>query len=160
MNNINLDKAEEVLFQTIHKHKRETITPSDALKSKLDKALAEKRREKSFFTLRIPAYQSVAAAAIFFILGIGTNFLRFSAVSPQVVHVPIEVEVIKYVEKPVVTEVVKYVDRPVVEIRYVKEPDPQQQMIAQHAVFENSFENQGISLHEDTVLKKMLVTVY
>ncbi len=150
-------KTEEILFQTMRKHKKETITPNDALKNKLDKALANKRREKSFFTWRIPVYQSAAAAAIFFMLGIGTNFLRLDTVPPQIVHVP--TEVIKYVEKPVVTEVVKYVDRPMVEIRYIKEPEPQQQAIAQN-VTDNNEENWGVSLHEDTILQKMLVTIY
>ena len=159
--NTNSDKTEEILFQTMRGHKKEEITPNDALKDKLDKALAAKRRKKSFFALRIPLYQSVAAAAILFVLGLGSSFLRPAAPS-KIVHTT--TEVVKYVDKPVVTEVVKYVDRPVVEIRYVKVPVVQQpaardSCIAQNVMLDNSNENLGISLREDTVLQKMLVTI-
>jgi len=161
--NTNSDKTEEILFQTISGRKKEEIVPDDALKDKLDKALAAKRRKKSFFALRIPLYQSVAAAAIFFVLGLGSNFLRLAA-PPEIMYTT--TEVVKYVEKPVVTEVVKYVDRPVTEIRYVKIKEPVVQQpatrdscIAQNVTSYNSNENLGISLHEDTVLQKMLVTI-
>ena len=164
MNTNSNKKTEEILFQTIRRRKKEEISPSNTLKNKLDKALATKRCEKSFFALRIPSYQSVAAAAIFFVLGLGTNFLRLATVSPKIVHVPTEVEVIKYVDRPVVTEVVKYMDKPVVEIRYIKEPIAQQPTIhdiwAQNVALDNSDESLGISLREDTILQKMLVTIY
>ena len=153
----NSDKTEEILFQTMCKHKKEEITPDNALKNKLDKALATKRSEKSFFALRIPSYQSVAAAAIFFALGLGTNFLR-PAVSSKIVHTT--TEVVKYVDKPVITEIVKYVDRPVVEVRYVKEPAIHDTRIAQNVMLDNDDESLGISLSEDTILQKMLVTIY
>ena len=154
--NTNPDKTEDILFQTMRKQKKEEITPDNALKNRLDNALATKRREKSFFALRVPLYQSVAAAVIFFVLGFGTNFLHI-ATPPKSVHTT--TEVVKYVEKPVVTEIVKYVDRPVVEIRYVKEP-ADDTCIAQNVLFYDSDESLGISLREDTILQKMLVTVY
>ena len=160
--NTNSDKkTEEILFQTMRERKKEEIIPNNALKNKLDKALAIKRREKSFFTWQIPLYQSVAAAAIFFVLGLGSVFLRPAAPS-QIVHTT--TEVVKYVDRPVVTEIVKYVDRPVVEIRYVKEPVVQQPAIqdiwAQNVALDISDESLGISLREDTILQKMLVTIY
>jgi hypothetical protein len=160
--NTNLDKTEEILLQTVREHKKEEeIIPSNALKNKLDKALEAKRRRNSVFARQIPFYQSVAAAVLFFLLGLGSTLLRPEA-PPKIVHTT--TEVVKYVEKPVVTEVVKYVDRPVTEIRYIKEPLAQQPanhdtFIIQNAALYNSNENVGISLHDDTVLQKMLITI-
>jgi len=153
--NTNSDKTEEILFQTMREGKKGEITPKNALKTQLDKALASKRRENSFFTRQIFSYQSVAAAAaIFFLLGFGSSFLR-PAAPPQIMHTTSEV--VKYVDRPVVTEVVKYVDRPVVEIRYVKQPAIYDTGITQNVVFDNSNESSGISLREDTILQKMLI---
>ena len=150
------DKTEEILLQTMREHKKDEITPNNALKSKLDKALANKRCENSFFARQVFSYQSVAAAAaIFFFLGFGSSFLRPAAL-PQIVHTT--TEVVKYVDRPVVTEVVKYVDRPVVEIRYVQQqPAIYDTCMTKNAVFDNSDENLGISLREDTILQKMLI---
>jgi len=154
--NTNSDKTEEILFQTMRECKKDEITPNNALKNKLDKALASKRRENSFFTRQVFSYQSVAAAAaIFFFLGFGSNFLR-PAAPPQIVHTT--TEVVKYVDRPVVTEVVKYVDRPIVEIRYVKQqPTIYDTHTTQNVVFDNSDDSLGISLREDTILQKMLI---
>ena len=154
------NQTEEILFQTMRKHKKEEITPSDSLKNKLDKALKNKRRKKSAVVLQIPFYQSVAAAIVFFVLGFGAGFLR-PAAPPQIVHTT--TEVVKYVDRPA-TEIVKYVDRPVIEIRYVKKTVTQQPtihdtFIAQDAERYNSNENLGISLRDDTVLQKMLATI-
>lgn len=163
MNTANSDqKIEEILLQTKRKHHREEITPGNALKDKLDKALATKRREKSFFAFRIPLYQSVAAAAIFFVLGFGANLLRTDAPT-EMVHS--NKEVVRYVDKPVVTEIVKYIDRSVVKIRYIKEPVLQQTATydagsTQNLALNNSDDNLGVSLFEDTILQKMLVMIY
>ena len=157
------DKTEEILLQTMQKHKKEEITPGNDLKDKLDNALIAKRYKKSVFLLQISWYQSVAAAVLFFLLGFGSSFLR-PAAPPQIVHTV--TEVVKYVDKPVVTEIVKYVDKPATEIRYIyiKEPIAQQPAIhdtdiVQNAKRYNSDENSGISLHDDTVLQKMLITI-
>jgi len=147
---------EEILLQTMRKHKKEEITPDDSLKEKLDDALVAKRRKKTVFLLQISWYQSVAAAVIFFLLGLGSSFLR-PAASPQIVHST--TEVIKYVDRPVITEIVKYVDRPVTEIRYIKESVAQQPAIHNTGMAQNSNENLGISLHDDTILQKMLLTM-
>ena len=141
--NTNLDKIEEILSQTIREHKTEDIIPDRAIKNKLDKAFANKRRKNSVFSIRIPLYQSVAAAVIFFILGFSSNLLR--PASPP--------------------EVVKYVDRPVAEIRYVKAPVVQKNVIrdtiiAQDMSQKNINKNLSISLKDDTVLQKMLLMLH
>ena len=155
--NTNSDKTEEILFQTMRERKKAEITPNKALKNQLDKALASKRRENSFFARQIFSYQSVAAAAaIFFFLGFGSSFLR-PAAPPQIVHTNTTTEVVKYVDRPVITEVVKYVDRPIVEVRYVQQPTIYDTCTTQNVVFDNNDENLGISLREDTILQKMLI---
>ena len=155
-------KTEEILYQTMRERRKEEITPGNALKDKLDHAFVAKRRKNSIIVRRIPLYQSVAAAAIFFVLGFGASFLNFYA-SPNIVHTT--TEVVKYVDKPVITEVVKYVDRPVTEIRYLKESVRQQSAtydtcMAQNVALYNRDESLGISLHEDTILQKMLAMIY
>jgi hypothetical protein len=146
-------KTEEILLQTMREHKREEIPPNDTVKNNLDKALGSKRHHNSVFARRIPLYQSAAVAVIFFILGLGLSFTR-PATPPQIVHTI--TKVIKYVDRPVVTEVVKYVDRPVAEIRYIEQPAIYETCLAQNV----TNENKGVSLQEDTILQKMLVTIY
>ena len=148
--NTNLDKITEILFQTMRKLKKEEIIPGRAVKNKLDKALAIKRRKNSVLSMRIPLYQAAAVAIIFLIFGFSLSFLRPVA-SPEIVHTT--------------TEVVKYVDRPVTEIRYVKVPVMQQYTlrdtgIMQNVMYTGANENLGISLQDDTILQKMLVTIY
>ena len=148
--NSNLDKITEILLQTMRERKKEDIIPDKVIKNKLDRALAIKQRKNSVFLLRIPLYHSVAVAVIFFILGFASGFLR-PAAPPEIVHAT--------------TEVVKYVDRPVSEIRYVKVPVVQQittrnDKMAQDKTHNRIDENMSISLHDDTILQKMLVTIY
>jgi len=148
--NTNLDKIAEILLQTMRERKKEDIIPDSATKNKLDRALAIKRSKNSVFLLRIPLYHSVAVAVIFFILGFGLSFLR-PAIPPEIVHTT--------------TEVVKYVDRPVTEIRYIKTPvihrvAIRDTSIAQNMEPNNINENLSISLQDDTILQKMLVTIY
>jgi len=141
----------------MRKRKKAEIIPNNALKNQLDKTLASKRRENSFLTRQIFSYQSIAAAAaIFFLLGFGSSFLR-PAAPPQIVHTNTTTEVVKYVDRPVVTEVVKYVEKPIIEVRYVKQPAIYDTCMTKSAVFDNHDKSLGISLREDTILQKMLI---
>ena len=52
------------------------IEPSTSSKRKLNAAFEKScsRKKHKFFSLRVPAYQSIAACVIFFMLGLGTQF--------------------------------------------------------------------------------------
>ena len=148
--NTNLDKITETLLQTMRKHKKEEIIPGRAVKNKLDRALAIKRHKNSVLSTRVPLYQAAAVAVIFFVFGFSSSFLRPVA-SPEIVHTT--------------TEVVKYVDRPVTEICYVEVPVMQQLAIRDTGITQNithtgTNESLGVSLQDDTILQKMLVTIY
>jgi hypothetical protein len=143
--NPNFEKSEEIVLQIMRTRKKEEIAPPETLKTKLDKALAAKRRKNSVFTLRIPLYQAAAVAAIFFLLGFAVNFLHL-ATPPEIVYETIET--------------VKYVDKPVPQIEYVYVP---QQSVKRRNYIARQIagsDTSGVSLEKDTILQKMLVTIY
>lgn len=168
------------VYQTMQRGCPDEIVPSSILKDKLDEALHAKKCRKGIFQLRMPVYQSAAAAVIFFLAGFGFNLIR---------------------DKPEklacrTTEVVKYVDRPVKQIQYVTLPARKEQnqvsqpqseaktahaeeihgknevlpesnsdIMRQHAIAladvnPASNDTNGVSMENDTVLKKMVVTMY
>ncbi|MDR0505969.1 MAG: hypothetical protein LBH32_04005 [Dysgonamonadaceae bacterium] len=145
--NKDFEKPEEIFLQTIRTQKKEEIAPPETLKARLDKALSAKRRRKGFFTLQIPVYQAAAVAAIFFILGFAANFLR-PAPQPEIVYKT--------------KETVKYVDRPVPQIEYVKVYVPQKtKKQADYLAYQIADDDTlGVSLDKDTILQKMMVTIY
>lgn len=155
------------------------LTVPPTLKAKLDRRLTCKQRSARVWQIRIPVYQSVAAAVLLFFIGM--HFNR-----------PIELP------QRVVTQkvaVLKYVDRPVKEIRYVpirqsatepvdntrvdKELIAPQPLVDKNEKKRESFdarattlpdmanntatntsETVGISMGSDTVLRSMMVTIY
>ena len=151
------------LHQYIKEHREEEIEPSAAVKDRLDKALRTRRKKDGF---HIPMYQSMAAAVLFMLAGVGIGQL-FER--PQTV-----------VQRLV--QVVKYVDRPIKEIQYIKVPASPAPILTSKAEFVakdsvpvsttySSGENDlavadinrvqsGISMGDDTVLQKMMVTIY
>lgn len=171
------------LMRTLHQRLKPQasveISPSPELKNKLDRRWASRRSGKRIMQLRIPVYQSVAAAILLFFVGFHFNYRK---AEPEVVTQKVAV--------------LKYVDRPVKEIRYVPlrqestEPVdntrvdhdviPTQQMADTNAGKSESFdahsntmqdmannnlqqnvpETVGVSMGSDTVLRNMMVTVY
>ncbi len=147
----NLEKIEEILSKTIREQKTEEITPSESIKNRLDEALKAKKFKPSFFMRQIPVYQAAVAIAVLVIV-IGISFLRPES-PPEIIHNT--------------TEIIKYVDRPVTQIEYIKVPviqyvtkEKEENEEEQIAVIEDTDAYQGISIANDTMLQKMLVTIY
>ena len=151
------------LRQIMQERRTDEIEPSAAVKDRLDKALRIKRNQVGF---HIPMYQSMAAAVLFLLAGVGIG---------QLFEKPQQV-----VQRMV--QVVKYVDRPIKEIQYIKVPaspapilTSKAEAVAKDSVpvktAYSSGENDlavadinrvqsGISMGDDTVLQKMMVTIY
>jgi hypothetical protein len=149
--------------QYIKVAREEEIEPSVSVKNRLDKAFRLKRKRTG---LQIPMYQSIAAAVLFLLAGVGVGRL-FEGPQPVVQRL---------------VEVVKYVDRPVKEIQYIKVQVPSQPILATNsasvakdsvpvsainnsrdmdlAVVDINRVQAGISMGDDTILQKMLVTIY
>jgi hypothetical protein len=137
----------------------EEIEPSTSVKSRLDKAFKAHyfpRKE-----IRLPYLQSVAAAILLLISGIGIG-RWFDKPEPTVERI---------------VQQVKFIDRPVKEIRYIQVPVQNLAMKTSHsenspndsvktvatndlAVTEVSDASYGISMGDDSLLQKMMVTIY
>jgi len=153
------------------------LNPQNETKTRLNKVLAAKTQKRNLFQIKIPFYQSVAAAVIFFLIGFGLNESR-----------PVKNNVVDEA-----SQVIKYVDRPVKQIEYiyVKEKKrnvklPQshpvvskeeellvdnkefksnpeivrQQKIARNNIHQVLNEQNGSNLKNDSLLQKMLATIY
>lgn len=153
----------KTLHQIMQERRSEEIEPSVSVKNRLDKAFRSKRKKTGF---QLPLYQSVAAAVLFLLAGVGIGRL-FERPQPVVQRL---------------VEVVKYVDRPVKEIQYIKVQVTSQPILATNAasVAKDSVQvsadyntrekdlavadinhiQSGISMGDDTILQKMLVTIY
>lgn len=138
----------------------EEIEPSTSVKSRLDKAFKayhHPRRE-----IRLPYFQSFAAAILILIVGYGIGRL-FDKPEPKVERI---------------VQQVKIVERPVKEIRYIQVPV---RALAQHSVLAETCRKDslgtvgtspdlavadvgcaqyGISMGDDSLLRKMMVTIY
>jgi len=166
------------LHQNMKEQVLDDITPSPMLKDKLDKAWKTKKHQSGLFHLSMPLYQSAVAAMIFFFAGLGINRIYEKPV-------PIAsntVEVVKYVDRPV--KQIQYVT-----IQGKKEQNQASQLQAQTVTMENekiknttipetnsdinsqqtialanidrlTNDTNGISMEEDTILRKMMVTMY
>jgi len=152
------------------------IEPQSDTKLKLDKAFVEKVSHISVFRLNNHFYQTTAAAIIFFFVGYGVHIFQ----PEQTKIINTTSQVIKYVERPV--KLIQYVKIPV----YIKEkkkekenniiqvsdkvvktdmPEFNSEFIRQQEISMTNFtkvidENNGVSMGNDTLLQKMLVTVY
>lgn len=142
----------------------EEIEPSASVKNRLDQALKAKR--KGLHVIHLPLYQSMAAAVLLMVAGAGVGQI-FDRPQPVLERI---------------VQQVKYVDRPVKEIQYIRVPVRLEPTSASNSVTENgdsvpefktstSAENDlalseinrvqaGISMGDDTLLQKMMVTIY
>ncbi len=167
------------LFTHVNASRHEEIVPSNALKDKLNKALAARRPAPILFRTRLPLYQVAAVALVFLVAGLAINYTR---------EVPIRVVTntireVKYINRPV--EQVKYVTVPA---KYAPKPQAMEQVKSEVATNEDqishpeithetnpeilrqqeiaminiqrALEKNGASMGSDSVLQKMMVTVY
>jgi hypothetical protein len=170
-----------VLYTSLNNEKQSIgIEPQADTKVKLNKALAAKVKHPGIFQLKMPVYQSVAAALIFFLVSFGINQSR--TVETKIVHNT--VQVIKYISKPEATknlaaeskntkkrakrvitipeqdQVLSTQSDIVVSIPESNPEFARQQEIAMTNIKRVMNEKNGSSMGADTVLQKMLVTVY
>ena len=156
------------------------IEPNPEIKDRLDKVLAAKVRYSGVFRLKMPVYQSVAAALILFVVGFGINLSH--PVDKQIIHDT--VQVIKYINKPETTKKIavesnltkKRVKRVIAipeeehivtdqldNTVSIPESNPElmrQQEIAMTNINRVLNEKNGTSMGGDTLLQKMMVTLY
>jgi len=156
------------------------IDPKEDTKLKLNNTFNSKFGKPSVLKLKMPVYQSVAAALIFFLVGFGINLLR--PVETKIVHDT--VQVIKYLPNPqshinlaiVASKPIKSNTKhkkssnsnSVNNLQTIKngtftDTNPEvirQQEIAMTNINRVLNEKNGSSISGDTVLQKMLVTVY
>ena len=170
-----------MLYSSLNKQKhRVSIEPNPELKDKLHFALASKVRNQGVFTLKMPVYQSVGAALIFFLIGFGINLSR--PIDKQIIHDT--VNVIKYINKPDTLRKNLVESNPTKKklkrfaVIHEKELIPtnksdntisipesnpdliRQQEIAMTNINRVLNEKNGTSMGGDTLLQKMMVTVY
>jgi hypothetical protein len=170
-----------VLYTSLNDQKQSIgIEPQADTKVKLNKALAAKVQHPGMFQLKMPVYQSVAAALIFFLVGFAINQSR--PVETKIVHDT--VQVIKYISKPEATKNLaaesKHTKKRVKRVITIPEQEQvlatqsdnvvslpesnpefvRQQEIAMTNIKRVMNEKNGSSMGGDTVLQKMLVTVY
>lgn len=153
------------------------LAPTLNIKHKLDIALRSNHIRPVFLQRRIPIYQSVAVAILVFCIGLFANFF-----SPEQLIVQRTVHVVKYVPKVVIKEVrvpvlptAQQVSTKVNSIEDIEAtPYPsmvesidnenpffaKQQEIALNNIQRALDENCGTSMGSDTLLQKMMVTIY
>lgn len=137
----------------------EEIEPSPSVKSRLDKAFRSHYHPRK--EVRLPYLPSVAAAILLLISGIGIG-RWFDKPEPTVERI---------------VRQVKYIDRPVKEIQYIQVPvrnlamktslsenspiDSLKEVASNDlAITEVSEAPYGISMGDDSLLQKMMVTIY
>jgi len=156
------------------------IEPKADTKLKLNNALAIKFSKPGVLKLKMPVYQSVAVALIFFLVGFGINMSR--PVETKIVHST--VQVIKYLPSPQNhKDLAKVASKPIKSntkrkkysnsnsvnnlhtINNVAFTDTNPEVIRQQEIAMTNInrvrnEQNGSSMGGDTLLQKMLVTVY
>ena len=154
------------------------IEPTENTKLKLNNAFNSKFRKPGVLNIKIPVYQSVAAALIFFLVGFGVNMSR--PIKTKIVHNT--VQVIKYLPSPqshnyiakVASKSTKNNSRrkklisPVNNFQTAEKitlSDTNPEVIRLQEIATTNInrvlnEQNGSSMGGDTVLQKMLVTVY
>lgn len=153
------------------------LAPTLNIKHKLDIALRSNHIRPVFLQRRMPIYQSVAVAILVFCIGLFANFF-----SPEQLIVQRTVHVVKYVPKVVIKEVrvpvlpiAQQESTKVNSIKNIEETPnistvesignenlffAKQQEIALNIVQRVLDENSGTSMGSDTLLQKMMVTIY
>ena len=157
------------------------IEPQAETKEKLNRALVANVKRTSVFQIKMPMYQSVAAALIFFFVGFGINLSR--PADTKIIHDT--VQVIKYIiktepTKNITLKVPKYGKTKIKQNVTIAEPEKlvakqsekvttmpesnsefiRQQEIAMTNLNRVLNEQSGCSMAGDTVLQKMMVTLY
>lgn len=169
----------ELYLNTKAKNNNE-ISPSPTLKKRLDKALAIQNNSTSGAKFRIPLYQVAAVALIFLAIGMAINYHQ-EAPARVVTQ---KIREIKYIDRPV--EKIRYIAVP---SKYAQKVQPTKQPASQENMVDNDIpttefkteinpeisrqqeiammnieralnEKNGVSIGSDTVLQKMMVTVY
>jgi hypothetical protein len=161
--------------QNLQEQIPEEITPTLLLKSKLDEALENKNRRRSLPQRRVPLLQSAAAAVLFFLMGLGASFLNERPA--KIVHTT--AEVIRYVDRPV--KEIRYVSVPAKEEGKLAseseksvQPSPGEKMHFQKTEATEAYPDiqdqqmmgmtdiaqYGLSMDKDTILRKMMLTMY
>lgn len=165
------------VYQTMHKNRTEDITPSESVKDKLNTAWQARPRRTRPFQLRMPVYQSAAAAVLFFLAGLGVSHL-FER-TPEVIHDTLEVEVVKYVDRPI--KEIQYIEVPAKEAplqasqsqsiplpepveEYWTAPESNSEVLLQQEIALANInlalnETNGMSLGDDTVQQKMIASI-
>lgn len=175
-----VDEAEYNVMYELHRRMKEVrpdeITPTSMLKNKLDKSWETKKRRNGFIHLHLPVYQSAVAAIIFFFAGMGMNRL-FEKPTPIASNT---IEVVKYVDRPV--KQIQYVTIEEKKRHQSSQPQAQaapkddeiikkpaipeinsdinaQQTMALANIDRLANDTNGMSMEEDTILRKMMVTM-
>lgn len=165
------------VYQTIHEVRSEDITPSKSVKGKLNVAWQARLGRNGSFQLQTPVYYSAAAAVLFFLLGLGVSNL-FER-TPEVIHDTIEVEVVKYVDQPI--KEIQYIEVPRKEAplkasqslsiplpepveEYWTAPESNSEVFSQQEIVLENInltlnEATGMSLGDDTLLQKMMISI-
>lgn len=165
------------VYKTIHKYRSEDITPSESVKDKLNAAWQARPRRNRPLQLHMPMYYSAAAAVLFFLLGLGVSHLLNKI--PDVIHDTLEVEVVKYVDRPI--KEIQYIEVPPKEAplkasqspsiplpepveEYWTAPESNSEDIRQQEIVLANInlalnETNGMSLGDDTLLQKMMVSI-
>jgi hypothetical protein len=179
-----ISETDYLAMRELYMHAKGThpkeILPSPYLKSKLDKALAVRKTRPAIVNLQLPLYQVAAVAMLCFIIGLA---IPTTHETPAKI-VTNTVREVKYINRPI--EKVRYV---VIPAKYTQKLHPTQQPEPEASAIENIVpvqeitietnpetlrqheiamtniqhalnEKSGVSMGGDTVLQKMMVTVY
>jgi len=158
----------------------EEITPPLSLKGKLDKALVDRKPTPIYLRTKLPLYQVAAVALLFLVVGLMINYTKETPIK----FVTNTIREVKYINRPV--KQVQYIIIPAKDaqkLQPIEEAKPQvsandnqrnyqetatetnqeilrQQEIAITNIQRTLNEKNGISVGEDSLLQKMLVTIY
>jgi hypothetical protein len=173
------------LYVLVKSNDTEELEPNPKIKNRLDNSFSIVKKPTIFsldFKTKMPIYQSVAVAMVFFCIGMFTNLFQ---TKPIVVHDTVQVikyvpqQIIKEIRVPVAQQIPQNLEgskkTPTIQTDDIQMADSrnesintessnpyiaQQQEIALNNVQRALDENNGSSMGNDTVLRKMLVTVY
>jgi hypothetical protein len=168
------------LFMHTRTTRHEEIVPPLSLKGSLDKALAARRPTPIYVRTRLPLYQVAAVALLFLVVGLVINYTKETPIKV----VTNTIREVKYINRPV--KQVQYIVIPAKyaqKIQPIEEARPQlstndnqtsypeitgetnpeilrQQEIVMSNIQRTLNEKNGISVGQDSLLQKMLVTIY
>jgi len=160
--------------------RNEEIAPPLSLKEKLDKALARRRPTPIDLRTRLPLYQVAAVALLFLVVGMAINY---SSETPLRV-VTNTIREVKYINRPV--KQVQYIvisAKDAQKLQPIEQTKPQvstndnqtsyseitpetnPEILRKQEIVTNNIqralnEKNGVSVGEDSLLQKMLVTIY